>query len=347
MNETNTALLPHNVEQMNLDRRLFLSPDTFRDAISTDKYPWPREEAINDETGYFAKWIDAAADQWKPGQFSEEGLMLVANIINNSNLPGFDFVTGLFSTRGTDFRLMPESNDYIEIDVSMPIRSGFLAHFWGMCDFEQWPEEYKTKPKPEIDVIEYHPNLPDQWFTNAHFYHPETGRKLENPSRTYQPSLGESNFNRVGIMRNVECNKLGYYFNGELSHWKPLPPDLKDEPIFFIVGLAVGGIWPTQLGNVRSEGTVSEMMTIKSISKRTFNSSDIVPQPTPPTPAPSPGGNKDIVDRLEVIRKEIAFHDRQLCDQLGAHLDTIETALHRHKTETLKPLEDYIRDLKG
>ena len=160
-----------------------------------------------------------------PFSVADGVLTITAEKTDNRHLGGFDFTSGVITTR----KSLLQRHGYFEIRARMPKGQGLWPAFWMLAP-GKWP--------PEIDVVEFLGHDPDRIHMHVHWLdgktHIDVGCKLKNRSATYA-------FHSYGVLWTEDV--LVRYIDRVPVAVTATPPGM-DDPMYMLVNLAVGGDWP-------------------------------------------------------------------------------------------------------
>jgi beta-glucanase (GH16 family) len=133
------------------------------------------------------------------------------------------YSSGMISTRSS----FAQRYGYFEVRAKWSSGKGLWPAIWMLPERGGWP--------PEIDILEAHGDKPRTAYQSVHSKsQPAITRTVAVPAPT-----GE--FHRYGLLWRP--GTLDYYIDGVKTSSIPAPTDI-NEPMYLIINLAVGGIWP-------------------------------------------------------------------------------------------------------
>lgn len=140
------------------------------------------------------------------------------------------FVSGLLNTAGQ----FSFTYGYIEIIARMPKGKGLWPAFWLLPEDRSWP--------PELDVFEVLGDDTSSLHVTVHsgIDIPVNMKSAMNGRQVSTSDLSTS-FHRYAAIWTPD--KVLWFFDDALIHQAPTPDDMH-KPMFLLVNLAVGGIWP-------------------------------------------------------------------------------------------------------
>jgi len=121
---------------------------------------------------------------------------------------------------------------YYEMRAKLPAGKGYWPAFWLIPTRISPPGEGPA----EIDVFEVLGDQVDILHVTAHW---DRGKREQGFSLTV-PDVS-ANFHRYGVLWTDQY--IAWYFEGQRMAYITTPDDLK-QPLYMIINLAVGGIWP-------------------------------------------------------------------------------------------------------
>ena len=125
---------------------------------------------------------------------------------------------------------------YFEMRAKFPKSQGMWPAFWLLG---QPSLTDKTKPNPELDVVEFYGILPNLVISTSHVWFPD-GRHPAKQEHMVAPGMTDD-FHRYGVM--VEDDFITYYFDG-IAYSKNKTAEEAKVPLYMLVNLAMGGGWP-------------------------------------------------------------------------------------------------------
>lgn len=129
---------------------------------------------------------------------------------------------------------------YFEIRAKVPAGKGLWSAFWLM------PSTHKSKP--EIDVMEVLGHLPDMLKMHVH-YRDDDGESHGPGSESKVQDMSQD-FHVIGV--DWQRDAIIWYFDGEEKWRYTVEENISKEPMYILINLAVGGVWP----GAPEEGTV-------------------------------------------------------------------------------------------
>ncbi len=139
------------------------------------------------------------------------------------NLP---YTSGVLTTNGT----FAQTYGVFEMRAELPAGQGMWPAFWLLPADHQWP--------PEIDVVEMLGNQINTDYTTVHSNYLSGGQSGQgNPVANTT-----TGYHTYAV--DWEPNTITFYFDGQQVYQVATPADLKNQPMYVLANLAVGGYWP-------------------------------------------------------------------------------------------------------
>lgn len=157
----------------------------------------------------------------------------------------YEYTSGMITSgRGYDERPEPDrfatTYGYFEIRAKAPAGKGLWSAFWLL------PSTHQSKP--EIDVLEVLGHRPDFLEMHVH-YRDEEGTSQSSGSESRVEDMSED-FHVIGV--DWQPDAIVWYFDGEEKWRYTVEENISKEPMYILLNLAVGGVWP----GAPEEGTV-------------------------------------------------------------------------------------------
>ena len=230
------------------------------------KYIWPRGQIINEELqGYVQPHTD-------PNEFAEllqkrpDGTALISkptsDAMRNFWMQEFGFSQKFMSVLMTTHKRFAFKYGTIKIDATFDDTNGRWCAGWLLREFQQWPQ---GKPMlPECDVIELVGD--GVVYGTAHYYPTDAERKhveATDPKAKFKDNgmverqgtikKGGGPTRRVYELKWTE-QTMDWLVDGQVYHSINTPEDFKGH-MHFLLNIAVGGVWPTVIGNHAPDGS--------------------------------------------------------------------------------------------
>lgn len=117
----------------------------------------------------------------------------------------------------------------VEARVKVPDGTGLWAAFWMLPSSEE--------SRPEIDILE---SLGDDTSTWKFHFHPEDRERRSDGHDVAGPDLS-AGFHDIGV--DWEPERIRWFIDGE-QVWEVEGDHVPDEPMYLVLNLAVGGVYP-------------------------------------------------------------------------------------------------------
>lgn len=180
------------------------------------------------------------------------------------NLP---YSSGMISSE----RLFSMQYGYFEIRAKMPAGKGFWPAFWMLPVDGSWP--------PELDVVEILGHQPSRLYGTLH-YNNSSGSHVMDGAVAVNAFNSSTGFHTYGV--DWQPDRITWYYDGVAMG--STTNRIKDQPMYLIANLAVGGYWP---GNPDATTRFPAEMQIDWI--RAYRKKDAIRSPNWPMWWRSPG----------------------------------------------------------
>jgi len=188
--------------------------------------PAAREQQIYVDPDYRGSGRQAL--RLNPFKTGQGGLVITAERIGEDqagNLPGFQFTSGLLTTRQSFTQLY----GYFEMRGKVPAGKHLLPAFWLLADDRHWPQE--------LDVMEAPGHVPGMIQTTLHWE--EGGKSRQSACRNPLGGFDQAS-HRYGALWTPE--RVIYYIDRKPVAQVATPASFT-KPMYMILNLAVGGNW--------------------------------------------------------------------------------------------------------
>lgn len=139
-----------------------------------------------------------------------------------------EYVSGLLSSH----RSFSQQYGYFEIEAQMPAGRGLWPAFWMKAQSGDWP--------PEIDIFEVLGHEPNKLYTTVHY-------DKDDKKTGIEAWVDTTKWHRYGLLWTSQSMRL---WIDDAPAGGGVIPNKVNEPMHFLLNLAVGGSWPEQAGPV-------------------------------------------------------------------------------------------------
>lgn len=138
------------------------------------------------------------------------------------------YVPGYVSGILTSYNSFKFVNGYAEIRAKMPAGSGLWPAFWLL-------NGYYVYQQPEIDIIEFRGENPDEIVHSYHYY---SSQGLQSESSSFTGDDFTAGFHTFGV--HWQPDRIDWYVDGEITHTTSAET-ISSQLMYLILNLAVGG----------------------------------------------------------------------------------------------------------
>jgi beta-glucanase (GH16 family) len=234
----NTPIDPHNLErtaELTLaDEFDSLSLWDGRNGRWETTFPWAVGKngsslASNREKQWYIEATFGPTRHIRPWSVADGTLVITARRSDAATRPligGYEYTSGLLTTS----RSFRQTYGYFEIRARLPRGQGLWPAFWLLQPDGVWP--------PEIDIMEVLGSNPKMIYTTVHSGTAAKPARQQMSTRVPDTSLAWHTYSV-----NWQPDTTTWYFDRAVIHKTKTPRDLH-RPMYLLINLAVGGIWP-------------------------------------------------------------------------------------------------------
>jgi beta-glucanase (GH16 family) len=214
-------------------------------------YDWkkPAETGCTNGGNFEQQWYSGTQLEQKDGKLLLNAISKPVDVVINGQAKRFEYQSGMINSGSGSIAGKDKwvgTYGYYEARISLPKSQGIWPAFWLLPADSNWP--------PEIDIMEYLGNKPDQILQTVHWPGPNGPAKDDF---VISESIDLSNsWHTYGV--NWEPGKIDWYIDRVKTRTFQ-NSNVPSEPMEIILNLAVGGILP---GNTDSSTVLPATMKI-------------------------------------------------------------------------------------